>query len=89
MDKWSGLAGFPASLSFDRDREAQRGAGRGPADTQGSWPGEGHRGSNWGQMFLPREKQGWGGVCEGGEGGRWQHRGIPTSCGPSGVNKSN
>lgn len=41
-DEWSGLAGFPASLSFDRDREAQRGvrqrqaAGERAGDTERS-----------------------------------------------------
>ena len=81
---WRGFL-LPSPLTgTERLREGQDGA----LQTHRDWPGEGHRGSNWGQMFQPREKQGWGGGVRQGKGA-WQHRGIPTSCGPSGVNKSN
>lgn len=81
---WRGFL-LPSPLTgTERLREGQDGA----LQTHRDWPGEGHRGSNWGQMFQPREKQGWGGGVRQGKGA-WQRRGIPTSCGPSGVNKSN
>lgn len=73
-DEWSGLAGFPASLFSNRDREAQRGArqrqtvGERPGDMQRLLHREASRGNKQGQMFQHREKQCWGGGCDGGKG---------------------
>jgi hypothetical protein len=94
-NEWSGLAEFPASLSADKDREAQRGARQRQAErerdleTQTPWLREDDRGSKQGQMFQHRERQSWGGGCAEGEGklGGPGRSLFPPS--PGGVNKSN